>query len=106
MDPRLVQKTIRIFLSSTFTDTRVDRNKLMEDVFEPVRDLCQQHGIAFEVVDLRWGKNAKSANSNDGVLGFKFSSLLLIDTYSFLLLKMDLVNVKFSCFIVNFHSRQ
>ena len=58
MDPRLVQKTIRIFLSSTFTDTRVDRNKLMEDVFEPVRDLCQQHGIAFEVVDLRWGKNA------------------------------------------------
>lgn len=61
MDPRLVQKTIRIFLSSTFTDTRVDRNKLMEDVFEPVRDLCQQHGIAFEVVDLRWGKNANFA---------------------------------------------
>lgn len=55
-DPKLVQKTIRIFLSSTFTDTRVDRNKLMEDVFEPVRELCQQHGIAFEVVDLRWGK--------------------------------------------------
>ena len=74
MDPRLVQKTIRIFLSSTFTDTRVDRNKLMEEVFEPVRDLCQQHGIAFEVVDLRWGTNAKSANNIDGVLGLKFLS--------------------------------
>lgn len=59
-----MQKTIRIFLSSTFTDTRVDRNKLMEEVFEPVRDLCQQHGIAFEVVDLRWGKNANSAKTN------------------------------------------
>ena len=56
MDPRLVQKTVRIFLSSTFTDTRVDRNELMQEVFEPIRDLCQQHGIAFEVVDLRWGR--------------------------------------------------
>jgi len=55
MDPRLVQKTVRIFLSSTFTDTRVERNELMEEVFEPIRELCQQHGIAFEVVDLRWG---------------------------------------------------
>jgi len=36
----------------------------MEEVFEPVRDLCQQHGIAFEVVDLRWGKNANSAKTN------------------------------------------
>ena len=56
-----MQKTIRIFLSSTFTDTRVDGNKLMEEEFEPVRDLCQQHEIAFEVVDLRWGKNTKFA---------------------------------------------
>ena len=56
MDPRLVQKTVRIFLSSTFTDTRVERNELIEEVFEPIRQLCQQHGIAFEVVDLRWGK--------------------------------------------------
>ena len=53
-----MQKTIRIFLSSTFTDTKVDRNELMEEVFEPIKDLCQQHGIAFEVVDLRWGKSA------------------------------------------------
>ncbi|XP_020620916.1 NACHT domain- and WD repeat-containing protein 1-like [Orbicella faveolata] len=64
MDPRLVQKTIRIFLSSTFTDTRVDRNKLMEEVFEPVRDLCQQHGIAFEVVDLRWGVRQESVDDH------------------------------------------
>ena len=28
----------------------------MEEVFKPVQELCQQHGIAFEVVDLRWGK--------------------------------------------------
>ena len=56
IDPRLVQKTVRVFLSSTFTDTRVERNALMEEVFEPVKELCQKHGIACEVVDLRWGK--------------------------------------------------
>ena len=28
----------------------------MEEVFEPVQELCRQHDIAFEVVDLRWGK--------------------------------------------------
>jgi hypothetical protein len=56
MDSRLVLKTVRVFLSSTFTDTRVDRNALMEEVFDPIRDLCQEHGIAFEVVDLRWGR--------------------------------------------------
>ena len=67
-----MQKTIRIFLSSTFTDTRVDRNKLMEEVFEPIRDLCQQHAIAFEVVDLRWGKNTKFATL---IAGFHMTSL-------------------------------
>lgn len=56
MDPRLVQRTVRIFLSSTFTDTKLDRNELMQKVFEPIRDMCQLHGVAFEVVDLRWGK--------------------------------------------------
>ena len=56
IDPRLVQKTVRVFLSSTFTDTRVEKNELREEVFEPVQELCQQHGIAFEVVNLRWGK--------------------------------------------------
>lgn len=55
MDSRLVLKTVRVFLSSTFTDTRVDRNALMEEVFEPIRELCREHGISFEVVDLRWG---------------------------------------------------
>jgi len=47
----------------------------MEEVFEPVRDLCQQHGIAFEVVDLRWGKNAKFANSINAGDWLKVSSL-------------------------------
>lgn len=61
-----MQKTVRIFLSSTFTDTKVDRNELMQEVFEPIRDLCQQHGIAFEVVDLRWGKIVIFVYSNIG----------------------------------------
>ncbi|XP_068752515.1 NACHT domain- and WD repeat-containing protein 1-like isoform X2 [Montipora capricornis] len=64
LDPRLVQKTVRIFLSSTFTDTRLDRNELMQEVFEPIRDLCQQRGVAFEVVDLRWGVRQESVDDH------------------------------------------
>ena len=75
MDPRLVQKTIRIFLSSTFTDTKVDRNELMEEVFEPIRELCRQHGIAFEVVDLRWGKTAILAS-------FLYSAQISLEFFS------------------------
>ncbi|XP_078378424.1 NACHT domain- and WD repeat-containing protein 1-like [Oculina patagonica] len=63
-DPRLGQKTIRIFLSSTFTDTREDRNSLLERVFEPIREDCQKLGIALEVVDLRWGVRDESVDDH------------------------------------------
>ncbi|EDO44796.1 predicted protein, partial [Nematostella vectensis] len=57
-------RTVRIFLSSTFTDTRLDRNALMEQVFEPLTHLCQEHGLAFEVVDLRWGVRQESVEDH------------------------------------------
>ncbi|XP_048579889.1 NACHT domain- and WD repeat-containing protein 1 isoform X2 [Nematostella vectensis] len=63
-DTRVVMRTVRIFLSSTFTDTRLDRNALMEQVFEPLTHLCQEHGLAFEVVDLRWGVRQESVEDH------------------------------------------
>ncbi|XP_070550303.1 NACHT domain- and WD repeat-containing protein 1-like isoform X1 [Ptychodera flava] len=64
MDPKLIHKTVRIFLSSTFTDTTLDRNMLMQHVFEPIRNMCREHGIAFEVVDLRWGIRQESTSDH------------------------------------------
>lgn len=48
-------KIVRIFTSSTFTDTRVERNALMNRVYPKLRDFCHEHGYEFQVVDMRWG---------------------------------------------------
>eukprot|EP01103_Thecamoeba_quadrilineata_P016414 TRINITY_DN5482_c0_g1_i1.p1 TRINITY_DN5482_c0_g1~~TRINITY_DN5482_c0_g1_i1.p1 ORF type:complete len:1835 (+),score=369.73 TRINITY_DN5482_c0_g1_i1:132-5507(+) len=48
-------KIVRIFTSSTFTDTEYERNMLMKDVYPFLRGLCQKFGYEFQVVDMRWG---------------------------------------------------
>ena len=48
--------TVRVFTSSTFTDTAAERNFLMERVFPVLVDMCRQEGVSFHAVDLRWGE--------------------------------------------------
>ncbi|KAK3777081.1 hypothetical protein RRG08_008927 [Elysia crispata] len=48
-------KVVRIFTSSTFTDTRNERNWLMERVYPKLKTFCQNRGYDFQVVDMRWG---------------------------------------------------
>ena len=48
-------QTFRIFVSSTFSDLKAERNALQERVFPRLRDLCQKHGARFQPIDLRWG---------------------------------------------------
>jgi Domain of unknown function (DUF4062) len=48
-------KTFRIFVSSTFSDLKEERNALQKYVFPRLRDLCTQHGCRFQAIDLRWG---------------------------------------------------
>ena len=50
-----LRKTFRVFVSSTFSDLKAERNALQERVFPRLRDLCQQHGARFQPIDLRWG---------------------------------------------------
>src|SRR5262249_23415563 len=45
----------RGFISSTFQDMQDERDVLVGRVFRQVRGLCQQRGIVFTDVDLRWG---------------------------------------------------
>lgn len=47
-------KSIRIFVSSTFTDTEKERNYLMKDVYPFLNLLCKTLGMEFETVDMRW----------------------------------------------------
>ncbi|XP_068761739.1 NACHT domain- and WD repeat-containing protein 1-like [Montipora capricornis] len=53
--PRKDSNIIRVFTSSTFTDTVEERNRLMRDVYPSLRTYCQQRGLEFQVVDMRWG---------------------------------------------------
>lgn len=49
------QHTYRVFLSSTFSDFRQERNYLQESVFPSLEKFCADHGARFQAVDLRWG---------------------------------------------------
>ncbi|XP_070552817.1 NACHT domain- and WD repeat-containing protein 1-like [Ptychodera flava] len=48
-------KIIRIFTSSTFTDTKHERDALMERVYPNLKRYCRSKGYEFQVVDMRWG---------------------------------------------------
>jgi len=41
-------RTFRIFVSSTFSDLKAERNALQERVFPKLRQLCMQHGARFQ----------------------------------------------------------
>ncbi len=46
---RPLSKTFRVFVSSTFTDLKAERNALQERVFPKLKDLCMQRGHRFRV---------------------------------------------------------
>ena len=47
-------RTFRIFVSSTFSDLKAERNALQDRVFPRLRELCAAHGCRFQAIDLRW----------------------------------------------------
>ena len=51
----LPTSTFRVFISSTFSDLKAERNALHERVFPRLRELCARHGARFQPIDLRWG---------------------------------------------------
>ncbi len=46
---------IRVFVSSTFLDMQKEREILNLDVFPIVKGTCDKLGVAFNIIDLRWG---------------------------------------------------
>ncbi|XP_038054566.1 NACHT and WD repeat domain-containing protein 2-like [Patiria miniata] len=54
--PKQRSKVVRIFTSSTFTDTSTERNALMRETYPRLKDYCKfNHGLEFQVIDMRWG---------------------------------------------------
>src|SRR5271157_6519283 len=55
MADRVIDRQIRVFISSTFTDMKADRDYLVKFVFPQLRKLCESRGVTWGEVDLRWG---------------------------------------------------
>jgi telomerase protein component 1 len=54
-------KTIRIFISSTFSDMHAERDHLVRFVFPELKDKCRRLHVHLIDVDLRWGVTEKDA---------------------------------------------
>ncbi|MBN1460183.1 MAG: DUF4062 domain-containing protein [Armatimonadetes bacterium] len=54
-------RTIRVFVSSTFRDMAQERDELAKRVFPRIRRLCEERGVVFADVDLRWGVTDEEA---------------------------------------------
>ncbi|XP_046325734.2 uncharacterized protein LOC124110420 isoform X1 [Haliotis rufescens] len=57
-------KIVRIFLSSTFTDTIQERNHLLERSYPHLKAVCKKKGYEFQLVDMRWGVGQGIANDH------------------------------------------
>ncbi|HVR29975.1 MAG TPA: DUF4062 domain-containing protein [Thermoanaerobaculia bacterium] len=55
-------RTFRVFVSSTFTDLKAERDALQERVFPALQQLCRAHDCRFQAIDLRWGVSGEATN--------------------------------------------
>ncbi|MBQ7999983.1 MAG: DUF4062 domain-containing protein [Ruminococcus sp.] len=46
---------IRVFISSTFSDMEQERNYFNEHIAPKIKHICEERGVSFFSVDLRWG---------------------------------------------------
>ena len=46
---------VRLFVSSTFRDMNEEREELIKRVFPKLRRFCEERGLGWTDVDLRWG---------------------------------------------------
>ncbi len=55
-----LRPVVRVFVSSTFSDMKHERNALEADAFPKLEQLCQRHGFQFQAIDLRWGVSTEA----------------------------------------------
>ena len=55
-----LRPVIRVFVSSTFSDMRHERNALQEHVYPKLEQFCQKNGFQFQAIDLRWGVSSEA----------------------------------------------
>lgn len=68
-------KQIKIFVSSTFSDLKDERNSITYKIFPEKRFFCEQRGYDLVDIDLRWGITAQESH-NGNVLEICLSEIL------------------------------
>ncbi len=53
--PPSLDRVIRVFVSSTFRDMQAERDELVLKIFPQLRRLCEERGVTWGEIDLRWG---------------------------------------------------
>ena len=49
------ERVVRVFISSTFRDMMAERDYLVKFIFPRLRKQCEERGVTWGEVDLRWG---------------------------------------------------
>ncbi len=63
--PKEKSKTVRIFLSSTFSDTHTERDYLIEFIYPRLKTYCKTtYGLDFQILDMRWGISTEITNGH------------------------------------------
>jgi len=57
-------RTIRLFVSSTFSDMKAERDILQREVFPRLKQICLSKGLRFQAIDLRWGVSEEAGRHN------------------------------------------
>jgi hypothetical protein len=55
-------KTVRVFISSTFTDMHGERDSMTRSVFPVLNNMCKSRRVRVVPVDLRWGLTAEDTS--------------------------------------------
>ena len=58
-------REIRVFISSTFRDMQEEREELVKRVFPKLRKMCEERGVTWGEVDLRWGITEEQAEKGE-----------------------------------------
>lgn len=61
----IANRTVLLFVSSTFSDLQAERDELVANVFPRIRSYCRDRSVVFTEVDLRWGITRQQANDKE-----------------------------------------
>lgn len=59
-----LRPVIRVFVSSTFSDLKHERDALQRDVFPRLEQLCAGRQFQFQAIDLRWGISSEAGDDH------------------------------------------